>query len=192
MTAGPALACPRCRHTLGPESWIDANRGVCWGCKTGYEFVGFPALRATRQRIAAQPAVLAADSVCFFHAENRAEAICDSCGRFLCAVCAVPFAGRKLCPACIAAAGSAETSSVVRERVLFDSIALALAIVPLLIWPFTLIAAPCALGMAIYGWKKPGSLVSGRSRTRLISAALVAVLEIAGWITLFVYLWLKK
>src|SRR4051812_41940959 len=103
MTAGPAVACPRCRQVLGADSGYDEHGGVCSGCSTAYEFVGFPALHATRAQITPQAAMLAADSVCFFHAENRAEAICDGCGRLLCPVCTVPFAGQKLCPSCIAA-----------------------------------------------------------------------------------------
>lgn len=191
MTAGPALACPRCKRVLGPESWRDDRSGQCFRCETEFEFVGFPALRASRARVAAQPAVLADDSVCFFHAENRAEAICDGCGRLLCTVCAVPFAGQKLCPSCVAATRSSDAPSVVRDRVLYDSIALSLAVLPLIIWPFTLATAPISLGMVVYGWNKPGSLVRGRSRVRLIIAGLLATLEIAAWITGFV-VWSKN
>ena len=192
MTLGPALPCPRCKRTLGPESWIDANSGVCFRCKTDYEFVGFPALHAPRSRVAPQAAVLAADSVCFFHAENRAEAICESCGRLLCPVCTVPFAGQKLCPTCISSAKTSEAPTIIRDRVLYDGIALVLALLPLVVWPLTLVTAPAALGVAIYGWKKPGSLVRGRSRVRLVGAMILALLQIGGWVTLFVALWLKK
>jgi hypothetical protein len=192
MTAGPALPCPRCKRVLGPESWIDAHHGVCFRCKTDYEFVGFPALHATRARIAPQAAVLAADSVCFFHAENRAEAICEGCGRLLCPVCTVPFAGQKLCPTCISAAKVSQAPNITRDRVLFDGIAMVLAWLPLLIWPFTLITAPVALGIAIYGWNKPGSLVRGPGRVRLVIAMIIALVQIGGWITLGVFVWLRK
>ena len=192
MTSAPALRCPRCQRVLGPESWTDANSGTCFRCKTDYEFVGFPALRATRTQVAPQPAVLAADSVCFFHAENRAEAICDGCGRLLCPVCTVAFAGQKLCPTCISATKNSAAPTVTRDRVLFDGIALVLACLPLLMWPLTLITAPAALGVAIYGWNKPGSLVRGRSRGRLVFAMIFALVQIAGWITLGGYWWLRK
>ena len=128
MIPGVGLPCPQCKRELAPESWIDARDGVCLRCETEFQFVPFPALTATRTQATAQAAVLAADSVCFFHAENRAEAICEGCGRLLCPVCAVPFDGRKLCPACIATGKSAGEATVVRERVLYDSIALALAL----------------------------------------------------------------
>jgi hypothetical protein len=192
MTPAAALTCPRCRHLLGPESWVDAADGVCLHCQAEFEFIPFPALTAERAARAPQAAVLEADSVCFFHAENRAEAICEGCGRLLCPVCTVPFGGRKLCPSCIAAAKDSTAQTAPRNRVLYDSIALLVALVPLVVWPFTLLTAPIALGLAIYGWNKPCSLVRGRSRGRLVAAGLVALAEIAGWATFFVALWLKK
>ncbi len=184
MTSAPALPCPSCQRVLRPESWHDEHGGSCFFCKTDFEFFGYPALRASRTQIAPQAAVLAAESVCYFHAENRAEAICDGCGRLLCPVCAVPFAGQKLCPSCIAASKSAELPAAVRERVLYDRIALGLAFFPLLIWPMTLLTAPVTIGFVFYGWKKPGSLVLGPGRGRLVAAAIVAVLEIVGWVVL--------
>lgn len=192
MTSGPALPCPSCKRVLGPESWSDAGSGTCVRCRTEFDFIGFPALHATRAQIAPQAAVLDADSVCFFHAENRAEAICEGCGRLLCPVCAVSFAGQRLCPACIAATKKSEAPTITRDRVLFDGIALVLALLPIIAWPITLVTAPAALVLAIYGWKKPGSLVRGRSRVRLVIAMIVALLQIGGWITLFGTLWLKK
>lgn len=193
MTPAPALPCPRCQRVLGPESWADAKSGTCFRCKVDYEFVGFPALHATRASVAPQAAVLAADSVCFFHAENRAEAICDACGRLLCPVCTVPFAGQKLCPACISATKKSEAPTVTRDRVLFDGIALVLAVLPLVSVVFaffTIVTGPIALGLAIYGWKKPGSLVR-RSRVRLIIAMIIASLEIAFWVFVGLTAWLK-
>lgn len=192
MTPGPALPCPRCQRLLGPESWIVAHDGVCLHCRTGFEFVGFPALTAVRSVVAPQAAVLAADSVCFFHAENRAEAICDGCGRLLCPVCTVPFVGRKLCPACIAATRQSSAPVAVRSRVLYDTIALAMALVPILLWPFTVLTSPVALGLVIHGWKQPNSLVRGRGRGRLITAGVLAVIQISAWTAFFLSLWLKR
>jgi hypothetical protein len=191
MTSTPALPCPRCRRPLGPESWIDARNGVCAKCRSEFEFVPFRALNFASVRAAAQAAVVASDSVCFFHAENRAESICDSCGRLLCPVCTVPFAGQRLCPVCIAASKRSDAPHGVRERVLYDGLALALAFFPLLVWPVTLLTAPAALGLVIYGWKKPGSLVRGPGRVRMIVAGIFAVLQIGAWGTGLTLAWLK-
>ena len=192
MTTGYALPCPRCKRVLDAASWRDATGGACWSCRTDFDFFSFPALTAKRARVAPQAAAVAEDSACFFHAENRAEAVCEDCGRMLCAVCTISFTGRKICPACIAAAKTSDAAPAVQQRVLYDAIALSLAVLPLLLWPFTLVTAPVALGYVIVGWKKPGSLVRGNSRTRLVIAGVFALLEIAGWVTLGVYLVLKK
>ena len=189
MITDVPLRCPRCELALESHSWTDANSGECRRCGTAFEFVPFPALTARPARIAAQPATIAADSVCFFHAENRAESVCDDCGRLLCGICAVPFMGRTLCPTCMAGAAKKEaTALVVRSRVLYDSIALALAVVPLVMYFFTFITAPVALGLAIYGWNKPCSLVRGRGRWRLVLAGLIALAEITGWVFVVVRL----
>jgi hypothetical protein len=193
MTPGPALRCPSCKRSLGPEAWIDARNGVCLACETSFEFDRFPALTAAKQKVAPQTAVLAADSVCFFHAENRAEAVCDGCGRLLCPVCTISLGAQRICPSCMAASRRAETTTVVvRSRVLFDRIALAVAFFPLLLWPLTLVSAPVALGLVFYGWKKPGSLVRGASKVRFVAAGIIALLQVAGWVTFFTFLWLRK
>lgn len=193
MISGPALPCPKCKRTLGPESWRDEHHGSCFRCTTDFEFVAFPALHAKRAQVAAQAAVLAEDSVCFFHTENRAEAVCEGCGRMLCAVCTVPFGGRKLCPTCISSSKASDAPAVVRDRVLYDGIALALALAFVLVvtWPITLVTAPVALGYTIYGWRKPSSLVRGPSRIRFIVAGALAVIQIGVWIFVFVRIWLK-
>ncbi len=191
MTPAVALRCPACKRQLETHSWHDDSSGECRLCGTSFEFRAFPALTAGAARITPQAAELAADSVCFFHAQNRADSICEGCGRLLCTVCAVPFMGRKLCPVCIAAENKKETAPVaVRGRVLHESIALGLAVFPIatvvLFW-FTLVTGPLALGWVIYAWNKPGSLVRGPSRWRLIVAAIFAIAEIIGWIVFFTW-----
>jgi hypothetical protein len=191
MTPTPALPCPRCKRALPAASWIDEHDGVCLNCRTEFEFIPFRALNFANVRAAPQAAVLASDSVCFFHAENRAESVCDGCGRLLCPVCTVPFAGQKLCPVCIAASKRSDAPHGIRERVLYDGVALALGLFPLIIWPFTLLTAPLALGFVIHGWRKPGSLVRGPGRIRLILAGILALVQIGAWGTFFTLAWLK-
>ena len=192
MIPAVALRCPNCKRQLEAHAWHDDSSGECRLCGTSFEFMAFPALTAATTRVAPQAAEVAADSVCFFHAQNRAESICEGCGRLLCAVCAVPFMGQKLCPVCIATATRKESApEAVRGRALHDSIALGIAVLPLLIFYLTLVTAPLALGWVVYAWNKPGSLVRGRSRWRLVLAALFAGAEIAGWIFMFTSRWLR-
>lgn len=187
MTPAIALRCPKCQRQLKSPSWQDDSSGECRVCGTSFDFLAFPALTAGATPVTPQAAELAADSVCFFHAQNRAESVCDGCGRLLCPVCAIPYLGRKLCPVCIAAANQQGSApEAVRSRVLHESIALSLAVLPLLVFFLTVVTAPLALGWTIYAWKKPGSLVRGRSRWRLVVAGLFAVAEIVGWIFVFI------
>lgn len=191
MTAGTALACPSCRRALETDSWHDASHGTCRRCAVDFEFRAFPAFAASRAHASAIAAELEADSVCFFHAQNRAEAICEECGRLLCSVCSIPFAGRKLCPSCVAATRVSGAAEVATHRTLWDGIALTVAFVPLFVWPLTIVTAPVALGLVVHGWRKPGSLVRRNPRARLVVAAVLALLQIGGWITALGFLWLR-
>ncbi|MEO7800172.1 MAG: hypothetical protein ABIY47_20855 [Opitutaceae bacterium] len=174
---------------LEPLSWHGEAVGNCRRCDTDFEFVGFPALTATRVRVAPKAVLAAEHATCFFHAENQAEAVCSSCGRFLCGVCALDFNQQKFCPGCIASANNTPVAAV-PQRTLYGGIALVLAVVPLLILPFTIATAPIALGFVIYGWRKPGSLVA-TGRSRLIVAGVIAALEIIGWLFVL-FAWLNK
>ena len=192
MTTGPALSCPSCKRVLEVHSWRDDAGGSCGRCRVDFDFIGFPALRAGRTRVAAQATAVAEDSVCYFHTENRAEVVCDDCGRMLCAVCTLNFAGRKVCPTCLSAVKKSDAAPAVRSRTIHDRVALMLALAPMIIWPLTIVSAPVTIGLVVHGWKKPCSLVLGRSRGRFIAAGVIAALQIGVWLTVGVMLWLKR
>lgn len=180
MTETAVLACPSCKRRLRETAWHDEHSGRCESCHADFEAFTFPALRNARLVPKPQAVVVADDSTCFFHAENQAEKVCESCGRFLCSVCAVPFGGNVLCPRCIAAE-KAKSPTGITKRALAGAIALSLALVPLLVWPFTVITAPLTIGFVIWGWNLPGSLVRGRGRWKMVVAGLIALAQISGW-----------
>ena len=70
--------------------------------------------------------------------------------------------------------------SLENHRTLYDSIALSLAIYPLLIFYFTIITAPMTLYVAIRYWNAPRSIVH-RTKIRYIFAIIIATLQIVGW-----------
>ena len=76
------------------------------------------------------------------------------------------------------------------SRIRYDNIALALTLYPILIFYFTLICAPIALGMVIWRWNAPRGLAEP-SRAKLITAAVIALLEIAAWVTFFIVIFSK-
>jgi hypothetical protein len=179
------LACPRCKRKLDDLSWYNETGGLCRHCETGFEFIALPALEVPRKIAVARPAEQTVDSVCFFHAENRAEAVCESCGRLLCPICAIDFVGQRICPTCISASKTSESLLSVRERPLFDRIAFVCGLLSLT--PAALVCCPAAIFFAFYGWKKPSSLVRGRSRTRFVVGALLGVVGFSGWILFFLF-----
>jgi len=111
---------------------------------------------------------------CFYHPNKTASVPCDNCGRFLCALCDVDFGGKRLCPACIEAGSNKESASALdTDRILYDTLALFLAIVPTF---FTQLAA---IFLAIKYWSSPISIPSrGPLRWRWILAVLIALLEL--------------
>lgn len=190
-SAGYSPPCPKCKVPLvGLDSAEDTGEGVCAACATALEFTLFPARRRAKQVLRVERS-LEGDSTCYFHPTNHAASICDGCGRYVCAVCEVPSDdGRKLCPPCVSASRK-KTVQKADEIVVYDQLALTVALLPILIWPITLVSAPVALGLVIYGGNKPRSLIRpGRWRLRV--AAVLAVLEISAWIGLGAVTWLGE
>ncbi len=178
------IGCPACRAPLSPEVLGAPTFEACADCRTPLRVRLFP---AAFRAAAAAPAALAApgDATCFFHASRRAAVPCADCGRYLCALCDLEIAGRHVCPSCAARrAGDAREDRFVRERTLWDSLALALAVYPMLIFYFSIVTAPAAIFIAIRYWKAPLAL-QRRSRFRFVVAIVLASLQLLGWIGVF-------
>jgi hypothetical protein len=190
MTIGAELPCPKCGQILDSLAWRDANGGACRICRVRFDFMGFPALTFERPGVVPKAVVVAEHATCFHHPENQAESVCQGCGRFLCSVCSIDYGGRLLCPSCIKAGTKTDPGSI-RSRALYPGIAMAVAVLPLLIWPVTLVTAPAALCVVYSGWRKPQSLVQP-GRTKLVLSGIIALVEIAVWVTFLTALWLRK
>ncbi len=183
-----APPCPKCKAPLTGIS--DVGEGACNACATVLQFVLFPARHRVKP-VARAVRSLDGEATCFFHAQNQAAAVCDDCGRYLCVVCEVSGDdGRKLCPPCVSAVRKKVVAKA-DEIVTYDSIASTLALLPILMWPITVVTAPTALFMAIFGWRKPRSLVRPGSG-RLVMAILIATLQIAGWAGFGLVIWLDN
>jgi hypothetical protein len=103
-------------------------------------------------------------------------------------LCDCDLHGEHFCPACLQAGQKkGKIKRLEQERVLYDNIALSLAVYPLLIFYFTIITAPLSLGIAIRFWNAPRSIVH-RTKARFVFAILIAGLEMAGWAALVFYL----
>ena len=186
-----AARCANCRLSF-EASLKDARMLVfCPGCGARQDLWLFPALaRPAPVRHDAGTAVLTDESTCFHHPEKRAEAVCDACGCFLCALCDIEApGGRHYCPACHA---KGETGlAKMRERsgqMLYDEVAMTLALVSTLIPYFAPFTAPVVLYIVFKHWGKPLSAVP-RGRWRFVVALLLAMLQLVGILFLIGLLW---
>jgi hypothetical protein len=188
MTANPLIACPKCRAWLLDGVFNLLEMAPCPACGVPLRIEVFPALfRPPATGPSAQPVMVEGESSCFFHPQKKAEVPCAGCGRFLCALCDCVLDGGHYCPACLEAGKSkGKIKSLDNHRLRYDTIALALALLPILVFYFTLVTAPMALFVAIRYWNAPRSHVQP-GRARFILAIIIALLEIGGWLTFFIY-----
>ncbi len=178
------LACTRCGAPLPQGPPGTAVLTHCPVCRAAQEVILFPSFnRSPASAPAAQLVVAAGEAACFYHAEKRAVVPCDGCGRFLCALCDVTLGDKHYCPACLQSAREpAKLGPVERGRVRYDQIVWSLLIVSL---PFCLLPAPVtatgALGLALWKWRSPPSLVVN-THARLVLGMVLAAVEIAALI----------
>jgi hypothetical protein len=148
----------------------------------------FPALHAgLRIGRPGEPLVDASEASCFFHPEKRAALACESCGRFLCALCDLEFDGRHICPSCLSAGRKKGSLGTLDHfRLSWGGIALLVAVLPVIaFWPMTVVSAPAAIAVAIYGWRKPRSLTGRRRWVSYTFAFIFALVEIGAWTWFF-------
>jgi len=185
----PLTACPKCRAWLLDDVFNRQEMAPCPSCGAQLQIEAFPALfRKIDPGQSAEPVMLEGESSCFFHPQKKAVVPCAGCGRFLCALCDCQLDGQHLCPTCLDTGMSkGKITALDKQRTRYDTIALGLALAPILIFYFTLITAPMALFVAIRYWKAPRSLVR-RNSIRFILAIIVALCEIGGWTVFFILL----
>lgn len=174
------IRCTRCAASL--PVWVikAGDDATCPSCNASLTIRAFPALLAAKTKLNPDDLrIEEGEASCFYHAGKRAAGSCVHCGRFVCTLCAVDFDGATWCPGCLADAHSGKKMArLENHRVLWDSIALAVALWPLVLffWP----AAPgslAAIFISIRYWKRPGSLVP-RTKWRFVTAILAGLVEV--------------
>ena len=193
MPRTPYLLCDKCRTVLTGASVNTPGPVACPGCHSALLARVFPAFfrQDDGRPRTAENVGSAEDAGCFYHPRKKAVIPCEQCGRFLCALCDLELDGRHLCPGCVEAGRAADGRSALRHglplppRTLHDNVALSLAVLPLLLWPFTLFTAPVALFLVVRYWNEPRRSPIPRWRWRLIVAGSLALVQLAGWIYAF-------
>jgi len=182
-----AVHCSDCGAPV-PEEWLHRPDFFhCQSCRSSLQVFVFPAALRVPGRTQSGAALSEGESSCFYHSHKRAVAPCDQCGRFLCSLCRVDFGQRILCPQCIHSGSKKGSLTLVESsRRLYDSIALALAVLPaFFIWP-TLFTAPLAIYLSIRYWNRSLSIVP-RWRWRFVLAIVVALAQIGAWVALGIF-----
>ena len=185
--------CPKCTAVLPWSLFNTASPSACPRCRAPFLGTVFRAMfRAPESPAAGETILVDSESSCYYHAERKASVVCESCGRFLCSLCSVELGAACLCPACVESGRRKNAlPGLAARRVLYDDVAVSLALLPLLVpfvgWACTLVPAPLAIGIAVRHWRTPSSLIH-RTRIRHVLAILTAVPQVIAWTILFAWL----
>ena len=184
---GSSMSCPHCQGPL-PENYLNtADLAACPGCGERINVQVYPALFQRREEGRIGESLHGeGEASCYYHPEKRAAVTCEACGRFLCSLCDVDLENKHLCPPCLESGSKkGKLANLENRRTLYDSAALSLSLLPLLIWPLTPVTGPASVALAIYSLGKTSSVIP-RTRIRSYLAILFGGLETAGWIFLLV------
>jgi hypothetical protein len=187
------VKCGKCQAVLYPAAFNTGQFSPCPSCEAPLAIEVFPAILQTPSAAApAEPLLVEGQSSCFYHPAKKASIVCEGCGRFLCGLCDLELNGRHVCPVCLEAGQKkSRFKDLENTRVLWDHIALAVALFPVLcFWP-SFIGAPCAIYLVLRYRKAPCS-ITGKSNLAFIAAAVLAVLECAAWVLGITYFIVKK
>jgi len=186
-TTGP-LTCPKCRSALHESLPHLGDPRPCPYCKKPLEGLVFTAFhRPIAEGKAAEAILTVEEAACFYHPQSRAVVPCDVCGRFLCSLCNIEMHGQHVCPPCLnSGRKKQQISNVDGDRVLWGGIAFLTALVPMITLYFiTFITGPLAVFIALYGWRKPRSLV-GTGNVRFYFAILLGLIQTAVWVWILI------
>ena len=180
--------CPKCQAAVTVEGNRWTEPAACPRCRAPFAVRVFPAMFRAGEGAAAAPVVSGEESSCFYHPEKIAAHVCSHCGRFLCTLCDVELRQQHVCPACLLKGkDDAVTIQTQTSHVLYDTICLWVSVLPVLIWPFTIVSAPIACFLVLRYYREPlGPLP--RWRWRYWMAGSLAILQMAGWTALIVTL----
>ena len=168
--AAPAISCPSCGGDVFPVE-TETEWQYCPSCANRLQIRFWPVTRKSNQAAAA----LSDQATCFFHPDKSFQACCHRCGRFVCALCDLQLGKEHVCPACfergrggsVTEAGKGEW----RHRdVLFDSIAMTIGWVWILVRPAFVAALPTVIFLHVKYRKAPGSYLIPRSGWRFWAA----------------------
>lgn len=180
------LGCTKCASPLSNTMINSDSLTACPSCSSLLRADVFPAVyRSPPIGHSGEALQINNEAGCFYHPGKKAVTPCSACGRFVCALCDVALNDRHLCPTCFEKGkNKRKIKSLENQRTCYDSIALLVATVPLMVYFITLFTAPLAIYLTVRHWNTPCGIIR-RTRVRFILAFLIAGLQIAAWILFF-------
>ncbi|WP_269524624.1 hypothetical protein [Coraliomargarita parva] len=142
----------------------------------------FRAVIREREQVKVDPLLESGDSTCYFHPKLPATALCDLSGRLICDLCRTEWEGQTVSfEALHQMAGKKNAAQTRNYQTQWDVIAMSTALLPLLIWPMTVVTAPLALFFTLWKWKSGPASPVRKSRWRFVVAGLCSILQLVGW-----------
>jgi hypothetical protein len=154
-SAPGTIACPSCGGDVAPAT-SQSGWQTCPYCEKRLQMRVWPVARQSANAVAA----MADQATCFFHPEKAFQACCQRCGRFVCALCDLQLGSEHVCPTCFER-GRSDTGlnggkAEWRHRdMLYDSIALTLGWIWIIVWPAVVAALPAAIVLHVKYRKAP-------------------------------------
>ena len=186
-----AVLCPSCSGGVVPS---DTGSQICPYCGKRLQVRSWAIVRQNSNAAMA----LSDQATCFFHPDKAFQACCQTCGRFVCALCDLRLGADHVCPACFERglthtdAGAGKLNWRYRD-VLFDSIALTVGWAWILFWPSLIAALPTVIVLHVKYRKAPRSYLIPRSGWRFWVAYLGIVwLPMTIAVSLFFARWLGR
>ena len=183
-TNDSAILCPSCFTPLPPSHFNNDKFVPCPTCQANVQVAVFPAaFRAITPGQSGERILIAGESSCFYHDQKKAVVPCDSCGRFLCALCDVDLGSKHLCPQCLdTGRQKGALQQLETGRVIYDNGALVLAVAPMLLFCFpTFVTAPIAVVLGVMSYFRPNSIL-GFSPLKALTAIVLALFQIVIWV----------
>ncbi len=185
-----ALRCTACQAVLPADFAGLPELTPCPGCGQSLQIEIFPALVRPPPAVnGGERLLVEGESSCFYHPQKKAVVPCDSCGRFLCALCDLEFNNQHFCPACLESGKTkGKILNLQNSRMRYDRLALTVAILPLVcLWFLAPVTGAVAIYLSLRHWNSPASLVNGGRATFVVAATLGAI-QVVGGILLYYYM----
>lgn len=185
------LRCGACEAGLGTPEGTGGKILPCPVCRQTSRVWSFPALFQDSRADAGQRLLEEGQSSCMNHPQKQAVAVCDGCGKFLCALCDVDWNGEHLCTACIQHRKQSDHEGAYQTAYIhYDSVALGVVLLSLMMMSFFGLGgliAPITFYIAWRYWRVPWRPVPHR-KWRMALAVILANLVFITWLGFLVYL----